>query len=224
MSTQPNPSTISDPEGVNRQLNKLGLSVPILASVVNAAAAGRLGITALHPRTSGGFMQWADGVAALREELIPLGWYQVDFQNQGLTANKQLGIVLAVAGGDEDTGVEKGKPTTRAKRGPATKRNIDANAGQLEMFPEYFERPQEIRDDEYGVFWLLLIHVDQDSQEVRSELSRPFGWRSDRRPSGLDPRLILPTLPIDGDMLTRNGKIPSVPQTPEINIEIKRRA
>ncbi len=89
-----------------------------------------------------------------------------------------------------------------------------------EMFPEYFERPEAIRDDEYGEFWLLLIHVDMDNGEVRSELSRPFGWRADRRPSEFRPRVILPSQPIDGNTFNRADQ----EQTPEISIEIKRRA
>jgi hypothetical protein len=225
MSTQPNQSIIVDPDDVNRQLSELGLTASLLATVARAAALERLSATPLHPPTAAGFMQWAGGVVSLREQTITLGgWDPVNVKNQGLTVNRGLGIVIAVAGGDKDTGLAKGIPTTRCKRGPATKKAIDDNSAQLQLFPEYFELPEEIKDEEYGIFWLLLIYVDQERQEVRSELSRPMGWKSDRRPSGFAPRVILPSIDIDGDLGSRTGWAPDLPKTPEVTIEIKRRA
>lgn len=225
MSTEPKSLIVSDPNGVKQQLNELDLDLSILEAAVKAAALGRLAASQLHPNTSGGYMQWSEGVAAFREAVLPSSnWESVNVHNRGLTVNRERGVVVAIAGGDSDTGQTEGKPTTRAKKGPTTKRSIQRNANQGEMFPEYFALPEEIKDDTYGAFWLLLVHVDVEGREVRSELSKPVGWRTDRRPSGFTPRVILPVQPIGGETLNRRGQSPSVLQTPEIRIDIKRRA
>jgi hypothetical protein len=215
-------SVLYQPEDVNPALTELGLTTEILQEAVGQAALARLEVTPHSPRTAGGSMQWFAGVASLRDQLVPLGgWEPINEDNQGLVFNRKSGIVLAVAGGDADTGISTGLPTTRSKKGPRMKEAIDRN--QIQMFPEYFRLPISERIRNLGTLWLLLVHVSLQHQQVRAELSRPVRYAHDRRPSEFMPRIILAPIDLDETFALRRGG-PSAPQGQEITVEIRRRA
>jgi hypothetical protein len=69
--------------------------------------------------------------------------------------------------------------------------------------------------------FLLLMHRDAQAQEVRCELSRPIHMDEDSRVSGWIERIIVKPLPFLGSTA---DVVPAVPQTPEIDVKVKKRA
>ncbi len=65
--------------------------------------------------------------------------------------------------------------------------------------------------------WVLLIHRAAD--EVRCELSLPFSMALDGHIDGWCERILLGSIPIDGDLVEVEP-----PTQPDINVEVKRRA
>jgi hypothetical protein len=72
-------------------------------------------------------------------------------------------------------------------------------------------------------FWLLMVHVNERAQVVQRELSRPVVMSEGKRPIVWSERIIFPDFTY-GDPLPVPKDYPDTPRTPEIVIEVKRRA
>jgi hypothetical protein len=127
-----------------------------------------------------------------------------------------------VATGNEDTGRKDNDPLTASAKGPRTVDAVVANQRQLVMFPEMLP-PKESLKDRGRATWLLLLHRDMDAREMRCELSRPISMDDDGRVDRWAERIILTSRPFDGlGGALADGD--NGPQSPEITVEIKRRA
>ena len=126
-------------------------------------------------------------------------------------------LAICVNTGNEDTGIQDGSPCTRSTKGPQTRQAILENLGQLRLFPA----TDVIREGR--TVWILLIHRDMRAREVRAELSQPISISDEGKVDRWKERIILSSTPFDDDLFSLiegdNG-----PQTPEIDIEIKKRA
>lgn len=215
------------PGDVETRLVDLGLSLEIVQRAVDEGTLSRLQVTANHPVTAGGTMLYFEAVRSLRDQLIPLskeGWEKLDDQNRALVFNKRRSLLIGVASGDWQTGMRNGNPTTRSAKGQSTKRAVVTNQYYFEAFEDFFARPipEQIRN--MGVLWLLLVHVDMRSGQVRSELSRPVSWGEEKsRPVLFQPRIILPPINFDPNWQPVKNLPPAPTQTPEVIVEIKRR-
>ena len=98
------------------------------------------------------------------------------------------------------------------------------NQAQFELFPDVRLLPEDLEriNGRMGrMTWLLLMHRDHQAQEVRCELSRPVNMSAEGRVSGWVERIILSSMPFLGP----TGDVaPNVPQSPEIDVEVRRRA
>jgi hypothetical protein len=92
------------------------------------------------------------------------------------------------------------------------------------MFPDLVLKPEHLAQINARMTWLLLMHFDPIAREVRSELSRPVSMDQDQRVDGWDERIILRSIPLDGDLVRVSPTGNTPPQSPEIVLEIKRRA
>lgn len=206
---------------VNRRLAELGLETDDLLQSADRGFAAWASSTANHPKAFGGFHAWAETICGLRERLIPKGWERRDESNWPIVVNRGGTIALSVATGNEDTGRLDRDPLTASTKGPRTLNAIVANQQQM-LFPEMVP-PVEALNDPRRATWLLLVCRDVEAREMRCELSRPIGMDDDGRVDGWAERIILTSRPFDGigDALLggNNG-----PQSPEITVEIKRRA
>lgn len=83
--------------------------------------------------------------------------------------------------------------------------------------------PAELVNRRGRVMWILLMYRDRATREVRCELSRPVSMAPEGYVDKWAERIILSTTPFDEDMisLTDGG---NEPQSPEIDVEIKKRA
>src|SRR5690606_38109111 len=103
-----------------------------------------------------------------------------------------------VASGDETTGVWYLQPTNRSKKGRNTVEAVEANQ-QLQLFDLLPIEQQGGVDDNQT--WMLLHHTDYQLGEIRMELSRPTAIGSDGKVSEWSERIILGSIPLDGDQV-----------------------
>jgi len=206
---------------VNRRLAELGLEGDDLLQPAERGFSAWANCTANHPKAIPGLWAWGETVCALGERLIPLGWERKDESNWPIVINKSGTIALSVATGNEDTGRRDSDPLTASAKGPRTVNAIVANQRQL-VFPEMLP-PVESLNAPGRATWLLLVYRDVDAREMRCELSRPISMDDDGRVDGWAERIILTSRPFDGigGVFADGG---NGPQSPEITVEIKRRA
>jgi hypothetical protein len=208
---------------VDRELSKLGLKQEWLLKAVRAAFAARVACTLNHPPLYAGISSWAEAVRMVREELLPEGFERSNESNLPFTVNKSGTMAIAVATGDEYTGTDT-SPCTKNPKGPRIRNAVDVNQLTLPLqFGDIPVSPEALESIRKRDTWILLLHTDIESGEIRSELSRPVNVNSEGRVDGWNTRIILESIPFDGSDIKILGDGDNGPQSPEIIVEIKRR-
>ena len=206
------------PVDVHQRLNKLGLSKDHIDQTVQAGLLARRECTGNHPVTAAGFNQWSEMVRVYRDLLLPVGWELSNEANQGLICNPGNGICIAVVQGDKKTGRADSIPSTRSPRGPKTTAAVMSNNDFL--FSEMAEDEIAALAESHRDFWLFMVHFNERAGRVQSELSRPIRMSEGKRPIAWSERIIFPDVVFsDPAPLPLPG-----PRTPEIVVEVKRRA
>lgn len=201
------------------RLAELGLDRSDLQEAVMQGMFARSECTPNDPPLFAGFTAWARTVRVLREKLIPKQWTRSDEGNYPLVVNPVGNLAIAVATGDESTGIAMANPMTKSPKGPRTQSAIEVNQYQIslfEVFPE-FEIPETPHNDR--VTWILLQHYDQSKKEVRFELSLPSSYSE--KVDGWSERIILSALPFDPTTVI---PVLLAPNSPDIDIPLIRRA
>lgn len=192
------------------RLAKLGLSEAPLLEAVQQANLKRAWLTNDHPIVYPGFMMWAELVKALREQLSVYGWVRRRKGNYELVVSDELRLAIAVASGDDATGISIATPTNRSPKGQHTFDIVEANR-QLDLFDE-----PSIKAPEYDT-WVLLHHTAHS--ELRIELSRPAEIGRDGRIKAWSERIIISSIPLDDDSIEIAG-----PSGPDLDVGIRRRS
>jgi len=209
-----------EPWDVHARLAELGLEEEPLRDVVRRGYLAYITCTANHPRLIPSIWAWGETVRALREYVLPIGWRRSDENNYSLVIDPTGRVAIAVATGDEGTGVPAAFPSTKAAKGQSTLDAVTVNRMQLSLFMEPEPpKPADSPDDPEAerVTWLLLIH--RTANEVRCELSLPSSMGVDGRIDDWRERIFIGAVPLDGDL------VEVVPPTlPDITIDVKRRA
>ena len=228
--------TYKKPVEVAERLQQLGLSEDILIHAVYAGLYGWLNCTSNHPPSFPGINAWAEQTRDLRESLLPKMWERLNDRNLPLTVNRSSNIAITPSSGDECTGLEGVEPRTRNPKGVITRQKVKQNAEQLGLFADMTESAEElVEESKKWDTWLLLSYRDLTARVVRCELSRPIGIAIDGRVDGWHERIILGTIPFDGDtvLLTRgggdggnnaDGSVESNSGSDAIEVKVKRRA
>jgi hypothetical protein len=216
--------TYVDTSEVQSRLNQLGLDEKKLTEIVRRGYIAFASCTRNDPPFYPGFSAWAVMVRGLREYLLP-HWERSDESNYSLVINPAGTVAIAVATGDEMTGLPTGSPATKSAKGASTVEAITSNQAQLDLpydFPPIAapaDSAESVSPGEQRMTWIFLVHRAQG--EVRSELSLPTSMRLDGRVDGWRERIILDPVPTDPALL-ENGS-PESP-LPDITIDVKRRA
>jgi hypothetical protein len=197
------------------RLDSLGLESEPLRDAVRRSFHAYISCSPNMPPLVRGVWAWGQAVLALREYTLPKGWYRSDANNYSVVIDELRGIAIAVATGDEATGIVESSPTTRAPKGVSTMLAVVANQAQLSLFTES-EFPVVAHEREDLVTWFLLIH--RAKNEVRCELSLPSSMGTDGRIDAWHERIILDAVPVDGDEMQI-----SVPEGTDINVDVQRR-
>ncbi len=208
---------------VRRRLAELGLQEEWLLLAVQRGYSARVACTLNHPPLYAGISAWAEAVRTLREQLLPNGFKRSDEGNLPFTINDEGTMAIAVATGDEYTGNSDVSPCTKNSRGPRTRNAVEANQYSLN-FGDSPVSPEALATIRSRETWILLMHTDTEGRELRCELSRPVNMNEESRVDGWDERIILSVTPLDGDEITITGDENNGPQSPEIIVEVKRRA
>lgn len=205
---------------VQSRLSELGLDDEVLWDVVRRSELAFRNSTANHPPLYPGFVAWAEAVRGLREALAPRGWRRCDDFSYSLCINPTGDIAIAVATGNEGTGLVDSDPSTKSTKGPSTHDAVAWNQLKLGLFPDgdpntvAISRPADGESDR--VTWMLLIH--RSGSEVRCELSLP-ATMAEGRPDGWKERIILGTFKGDPELMDV-----APPELPNVTVEIKRKA
>jgi hypothetical protein len=154
------------PEDCNERLRALGLTVQDLLIPVAAGAAARRTATRHHPKAYGGWREYGERTASLRDQMAPKGWTPIETDGVCLTVHPQRRLAVMTALGTAGTGT-RDEVTTRRRRGDVTERIVRTNA-QLELDLQ-LAQPTPVLEPGAMPTWVLLLFTDLD--EVRSELS-----------------------------------------------------
>jgi hypothetical protein len=199
-----------------------GLTRAVLTEVVSRATAAHMACTPHHPRNFAPITRWGNGIAAMRDLLVPLEWTSADRDGQPLVVNPAGGLAITISGADKQTGLDGDvQPRTSAK-GAVTVEEVEQN-GYLfsDMEADAMEKAiaagRFVKDT-----WFLLMHFDRVTGQVRSELSRPAKVDEERRIVGWSERILLEPFDFDSTAMTVVGD--EGPDDGDITIEIKRRA
>lgn len=222
---QPEKKIVSEPHLATARLAEIGVTQEILRHAVEAATAAYNACTPHHPVTYAGTRAWAEGIKDLRDSLSlpPYGWHAESDDNLPFIVNPFGTVAIMVATADSATGKESDTPCTNSGKGPRTQKVVHANDLQYLLFPDVHLMPERLeRHKKLGrMTFLLLMHRDPQTHEVRCELSRPNDMDESGRVNGWIERIILKPLPF-GEQSVEIA--PDVPKSPEIDVQVKKRA
>lgn len=195
-------------------LASLGLNEEVLTGAVRQGVQQATNITAFHPVTTRGFVQWAETVASLRQALADKDWEISDPQNSPRVSSPDGKTSILVIGGNADTGRSpKVMPRTARRRGPTTHAAVESNGPGLGLRGGVqgvlIEMP---RPAEESQTWVLLYYWSTDSAEVRAELSLPLSIEAGEITTW-GPRILLPRQDLT------EFEIPALPTGPQHDVE-----
>lgn len=205
----------AEPAHVQRRLAELGITEAQLRDAVMRGQLAWAACSPFHPRIYAPLVGWAETVAALRENLATAGWEASDEHNYSVAINPAGELAIAVATGNEYTGLLHSSPSTKASKGKHTVSAILVNQAQLSLFE--IEPPPVAEQGPERTTWLLLMY--RDEREIRCELSLPVSIGTDMRVDAWRERIILPAIPRDPQLIEVRP-----PQQPDLDIAVKRRA
>lgn len=196
MSEQLNPQ----PESPAQRLARLDLRMDDLLTCVRAGVAARRTATSNHPRAFGGWLDYGERIATLREILIMRGWSKREPNGMCLVVHPEQRFAIMTAPGTAGTGNIGAKVTTRRARGPATEKVVHTN-GQLEL-DLGLTVPKAPADSLAMPTWVLLVHEDED--EIRGELSLARHMNAEGYIDDWVERIPLPAIRVN-DLLDDTG-------------------
>lgn len=212
MRTQIHNQTAADPA-----LARLGLTAEALLTAVKRGYLARTNCTPNHPPLYAPIVAWGETVRVLREQLAPLGWQRQDDRNYARTLHPSGRTAIAVATGNEATGLANEVPMTKSAKGPITQEAVEINRVQAwlpGMEPTVAVAEQDVVAP---TTWFLLIHHADD--ELRAELSLPCAIGADNRVNSWRERILLPAVPLDLETVTI-----SPPFLPDVEVAVRRKA
>lgn len=163
MSTPLNPQ----PQDRAQRLAALDLTIEDLLTSVRSGISARRTATRNHPRAFGGWLDYGERVASLREGLLPRGWTRSEPNGVCLVVHPDQRFAIMTALGTSGTGTDA-PVTTRRPRGGTTERVVRIN-GQLEFALDPGPQVPPMPGGPAMSTWALLVH--EDEHEIRSELS-----------------------------------------------------
>lgn len=192
-------------EALTPSLASLEVPETALLTAVRMGVSSARNVTAFHPLTARGFIQWSETVASLRQALDEDGWKRSDPKNSPRITSPDGRTSIMVIGGNADTGLSLDvAPATARRRGPATEAAVQGNGkrgrqrggipGQgvldIDIVLDLKRKPKQSQT------WVLLYHWSTDQPVVRAELSLPISIE-DGEIKTWEHRILLPAQGIE---------------------------
>lgn len=172
--SQLNPIVVNEGSHVKRALKALGLTVEIVASIAQQAAAAKAEALEVDPSSTPGTFAYIKGVRAIRLALIPLGWELSRAGNVESTVNHKLGIQICFQ--NVDIACTDHHPQAISGKGAGSRKLIqDGRQGEL------FGRQASATEDRYGkVPTVWVICVSTGAGRLRAEVSCPEAFEGNQ--------------------------------------------
>ena len=212
-----NATVLSGPIDVPHRLRQLDLKESILRIAVEQGHAEWANCTLNDPPMFRGLVPWAKILRSLRESMIPEDWKRLEDGGQSFVVNKSGTLAITVATGDRYTGVKGETPSTKSGKGPKTQLAIAQNALAWTLYGDI--RTAEKQQADARITWILLFYRDDETSEIRCELSLPARMNDEGQVDEWKERIILAAIPF-GD---NGARIKVDSPTPNIDIDVKRR-
>lgn len=210
---------LSESDEVAARLEELGVTEAALREAINQGHLQRARLTPNHPRIFPGLEMWGWCVAGLRDQLRPYGWVAHVAGNYESTVNNDLELAVAVASGDDATGVTHSHPSNRSKKGKNTVEAVETNR-QGDLFSELLPEQSQASPSNHDT-WILLHHTDVRKKEIRIEFSKPWDIGEDGKITSWSERIILSSISFDDDISIEDF---IEPDGMSININITKKA
>lgn len=190
---------------VREQLALLGLTPEDLIDAIKFGEGHRALCTPDDPRGFPGMTAWARTVRGLRTgRLRKAGWTKDDDGNYPTLLNPDKTLAIAVATGDDGTGIYDpnrpfDKPKLKYTKGPMTKAAVERNSETPYMWPDMEEDAQAKRKALEAaanrITWMLMRRRDGDT--LFSEFSLPWEISDAGQVDGWKHRIVLEPLDVD---------------------------
>jgi len=201
------------------RLDALGLREDQLHDAVEWAYRNHVAeVTEDEPPNSLGMTMYLKLTGRVRSVLKVLGWERDNGRNLCRTVHPAGIMSIVVAGGDHNTGREGERipsPCTVSPKGKAAGDIV--NSERLFDITEY---PITIKRANGANLYYLLVYVDRELREVRSELSLAYAVGPRGFVNEWAERIMLRTIPF-GDADAVGADLPPIP---EIDIDVRRRS
>lgn len=221
---------IDDPHLVKSRLEEIfNFDQKLPLSIIDDSFIERKSVTNNHPKIYAGIKQYAEGIAFLRERLIPLGYNKYSRKNSEWVQNKELGVLINFMAGNANVGRNTETPSNEdslKKNKNASNRNPKGTMFSLIAGPQLTGDMLTEQLDIDTWCWVLMYYIDFKNQTIRSELSCPSKLTPDGQYfSEYHERIILSEISIDPEsdfdiILTPDN---SPEPTPSIDFTIRRK-
>ena len=226
---QPLNRTIDDPDFVKTRLKEVfNFDQKLLLGVIDDSFVERKGTTKNHPKIYGGIKQYAEGIAFLRERLIPLGYSKFSRNNSEWVQHKSLGILINFMAGNANVGRKGFTPSNEEQfQEVKTARNRNPKGTMFSLIAKA-QLDGDMLTEKLHVdtwCWSLMYYIDYKNQTIRSELSCPSQLTPDGKYfSEYHERIILKEISIDPESEFDTILSPNSPDpTPSIDFQIRRK-
>jgi hypothetical protein len=201
---------ITEPDRVEARLREMGLESGVITRAVQLGDAEAGNCTPNDPVTISGLVRWGRTVRSLRDDLIPRGWERCDDDGLAMVVHPKRKLAIAVARGDESTGIADEEPRTKYARGPASQSRVETNKQMM-----LFDSPRMVRQPQGMPTYFLLVHPGND--HVSYELVLPATCDEAGRFESYAERIIFPRLD------TIPGPRSPVEDSFDVDVPVKRR-
>ena len=208
-------SVVYQQEAAVDRLRLLGLTVDIIRESIMAGELAWSSCTRNDPPALGGLLRWGRTTRGLRERTIPHGWKRSEAGQLSTVVHPAGDVAIAVATGDEGTGIAEAVPRTKYPKGPATAAAVERNQLQLGLFDaEIHPLGDDDAPESKVVTWLA-----RSGREVRFELSLPGRIGDDDRVEDWAERILFEPLSVEP-----TPNLDQLGEAIDIDVPVERRA
>jgi hypothetical protein len=210
---------IHQQEAAVDRLGVVGLTIEIIREAVLAGELARSSCTRNDPPALAGLLGWGRTTRGLRERTIPLGWKRSEAAQLSTVVHPSGEVAIAVATGDEGTGIAAAAPRTKYPKGPATAAAVERNQLQLGLFEPDVDAVEgdEAVAQPGVVTWLLLIA--RIGKKMRFELSLPGRIGEDDRVEDWAERILFEPISVEP-----TPNLDKLDDAIDIDVPVERRA